>query len=69
MVEAGGISKKKTCIYLQKVVLQRLIFISTTKQAIDMAPATKLIRKIERRWPAKKLSDLVKLVVTCPQSQ
>jgi hypothetical protein len=46
-----------------------LNFISTTKQAIDMVQATKLIRKIERRWPAKKLSDLVKLVVTCPQSQ
>ncbi|KAG2354385.1 hypothetical protein BDR07DRAFT_1429528, partial [Suillus spraguei] len=34
-----------------------------------MVQATKLIRKIERRRPAKKLSDLVKLVVTCSQSQ
>ncbi|KAG1903862.1 uncharacterized protein F5891DRAFT_1015576 [Suillus fuscotomentosus] len=34
-----------------------------------MVQATKLIRKIERRRPAKKLSDLVKFVVTCSQSQ
>ncbi|KAG2351914.1 hypothetical protein BDR07DRAFT_1440887 [Suillus spraguei] len=34
-----------------------------------MVQATKLIRKIERRRPAKTTSDSVKLVVTCSQSQ